>query len=255
MNRNIRIGIFTAIGVGMIIGLLVYHFGQPYLAEDQHSKAVATHKDHAPLTSKEWKAIWGLVALCALNIVFWGVYEQQGNTIQLFADSNTDWHIFGWEMPSTWFQSLNPLFIFILAPLLNMFWSFQAKKKKEPSSVTKMALGCIALGLSFLVLMAVTKDLQATTRINFMWLVGCTVIYTIGELYLSPIGLSLVTKVAPSNLSACLWECGSSQASLVTTYLVISELITRKCQKIHSSLCWLASVLLPDSRSLLLASL
>ena len=85
----------------------------------------------------------GLVVLCLLNIVFWGVYEQQGNTMQLFADKNTDWHIFGWEMPSTWFQSINPMFIFLFTPLLNLFWGWQSARGKEPASVTKMAMGCV----------------------------------------------------------------------------------------------------------------
>ena len=98
------------------------------------------HKEVEPLTGKEWRAIWGLCALCALNIVFWAVYEQQGNTMQVFADESVNWNVLGWEMPSTWFQSMNPMFIFIMVPLLTMFWSWQARRKSEPSSVTKMAI-------------------------------------------------------------------------------------------------------------------
>jgi POT family proton-dependent oligopeptide transporter len=191
---------FGAAGVGMVIGLLVYLSGQKYLADDNLGATKAAHTEPQKLTAKEWRGILGLVALYVLNIVFWGVYEQQGNTIQLFADKNTDWHVFGWEMPSTWFQSLNPLFIFAFAPLLNMFWAGQGKKNKEPTSVAKMAIGCVFLGISFLILMWVTTGLGETQRISFLWLVGCTLIYTLGELYLSPIGLSLVTKVAPARL-------------------------------------------------------
>jgi len=86
-----------------------------------------------------------VIVLCALNIVFWGVYEQQGNTIQLFADRNTDWHIFGWEMPSTWFQAINPMFIFVVTPLLNMLWTWQSARRSEPMSVSKMGIGCLLL--------------------------------------------------------------------------------------------------------------
>lgn len=195
---------FSAAGVGMVIGLIVYLWGRSYLAQDQLARAKAAHVEKAPLTSAEWKAIAGLVVVCTLNIVFWGVYEQQGNTIQIFADKNTDWHIFGFEMPSTWFQAVNPMFIFLLAPLLNIFWAWQARRRSEPSSVTKMGLGCVLLGLSFLALMFIVRGLGDNARINFMWLVGCTLIYTIGELYLSPIGLSLVTKVAPARLVSML---------------------------------------------------
>jgi POT family proton-dependent oligopeptide transporter len=186
------------------------------------SKTADAHVEKAALTSKEWKAILGLCSLCVLNIVFWGVYEQQGNTIQLFADTNTDWHVFGWEMPSTWFQSLNPLFVFALAPFLNMFWAKQAKRGKEPASVVKMALGCLMLGVSFLVLMLATRGIGETQRITFLWLVLCTFIYTLGELYLSPIGLSLVTKIAPARLVSMLmgmWFLSSFFGNYLSGYL------------------------------------
>jgi POT family proton-dependent oligopeptide transporter len=191
---------FGAAGVGMVVGLLVYAWGQRFLAEDNLTREKKEHVVEAPLTSGEWRAIVALGVLCALNIVFWGVYEQQGNTIQLFADKNVDWNVMGWQMPSTWFQSLNPLFIFILAPALNFFWGWQSSRKKEPTSIAKMALGCVLLGVSFIVLMIATRGIAADTRISILWLVGCTLIYTLGELYLSPIGLSLVTKVAPARL-------------------------------------------------------
>jgi proton-dependent oligopeptide transporter, POT family len=188
---------FGAAGVGMVGGLLFYLWGQPYLAQDQLSRAKEIHHEKAPLTSKERAGIFGLIVLCLLNVVFWTVYGQQQNTVQLFADRNADWHIFGLQMPSTWFQSFNPLFIFAFAPLLTMFWGWQSTRGGEPGSVTKMGLGCLLLGSSFLPLMYVTAGLQPDQRISFLWLAFATLIYTIGELYLSPIGLSLVTKIAP----------------------------------------------------------
>jgi len=189
---------FGAAGVGMIIGLLFYMWGQKYLAQDQYQIAKTQKTEHAPLTKDQWRAIYALGVLCFVNIVFWAVYEQQGNTIQVFADRNTDWHIFGWEMPSTWFQSFNPGFIILLTIPLTVFWAWQRKRGREPSTVIKMAMGCVLLGGSFLILMYATSGLQEAQKISFMWLVGCTLIYTFGEMYLSPTGLSLVTKVAPA---------------------------------------------------------
>ena len=191
---------FGAAGVGMVIGLIVYVFGQRYLPEDTFDRRKLATTEKQPLTKNEWKAIGALGVLCLLNVVFWGVYEQQGNTIQIFADKNTDWTIFGWEMPSTWFQSMNPFFIFALTPLLNMLWQNQSRRGKEPGSVAKMALGCFMLGASFFILVYATRNLQEADRISFLWLMACTFIYTLGEIYLSPIGLSLVTKVAPARL-------------------------------------------------------
>ncbi len=206
----------------MVIGVILYLFGQRYLAEDQLTRSEAAHAENAPITGKEWKAITGLVVLCVLNIVFWAVYEQQGNTVQIFADRQTDWHILGWEMPSTWFQAVNPLFIFALTPVLNMLWGWQSSRKSEPASVIKMGYGCVLLGVSFLPLMWITTGLRADQRINFMWLVGCTLIYTIGELYLSPIGLSLVTKVAPARLVGMLmgmWFLSSFFGNFLSGYI------------------------------------
>jgi POT family proton-dependent oligopeptide transporter len=213
---------FAAAGFGMVAGLALYLWGQRYLATDQLARARQTHTEHARLTPAQWKAIVGLVVLCLLNVVFWGVYEQQGNTIQLFADRNTDWHIFGWEMPSTWFQSVNPMFIFLFTPLLNLFWGWQSARGKEPASVTKMAMGCGLLGLSFLPLIYITAGLGADQRISFLWLVGSTFVYTLGELYLSPIGLSLVTKVAPARLVSMLmgmWFLSSFLGNFLSGYL------------------------------------
>jgi POT family proton-dependent oligopeptide transporter len=213
---------FAAAGFGMVAGLALYLWGQRYLATDQLARARQTHTEHARLTPAQWKAIVGLVVLCLLNVVFWGVYEQQGNTIQLFADRNTDWHIFGWEMPSTWFQSVNPMFIFLFTPLLNLFWGWQSARGKEPASVTKMAMGCGLLGVSFLPLIYITAGLGADQRISFLWLIGSTFVYTLGELYLSPIGLSLVTKVAPARLVSMLmgmWFLSSFLGNFLSGYL------------------------------------
>ncbi len=149
----------------------------------------------------ERKVVGALIALCGLNIIFWGVYEQQGNTMQLWADRNTNWTFAGVTIPSTWYQSFNPFIIFAFAPLLNVLWAWQARRKTQPSSVTKMAIGCYLLGLSFIVMILAAQGMSSPeARLNVMWLLGTTFVLTIGELYLSPIGLSLVTKVSPPRI-------------------------------------------------------
>jgi proton-dependent oligopeptide transporter, POT family len=196
-------GFFSA-GVGMLAGLALYLWGQKYLAADlrmQQAAGTAKHKaEKQPITQDEWLRIGALLVLCALNIVFWGCYEQQGNTMQLWADQNTNWNLFGFAVPTSWFQAFNPLMIFIFAPLLTMFWAHQSKGGKEPSSVTKMAIGCFLLGLSYIVMIIAAAGAGPETKRSVMWLAGTTFVLTIGELYLSPIGLSLVTKVAPARM-------------------------------------------------------
>ncbi|HAZ07709.1 MAG TPA: MFS transporter [Elusimicrobia bacterium] len=197
---------FGAAGVGMIIGLCVYYFGKHLLPPDRIMKKAAAHEeavDHA-ITPTEWKAIGALVFLCMVNIVFWAVYEQQGNTLQLWADQNTRWRFFGFNVPSSWYQVFNPAFIVIFAPLMDMFWGWQDKRGREPSSVTKMGIGCILLGGAFIIMIAASKAVGPTEQGSLLWLVTTTWLFTMGELYLSPIGLSLVTKVAPARMVSML---------------------------------------------------
>jgi POT family proton-dependent oligopeptide transporter len=216
---------FGAAGVGMMLGLVVYALGQRYLAADNVMVKHAKHEEASvkqPFTDGEKKRIWALIGLCALNIVFWAVYEQQGNTMQTWADEKTAWPIImGFQVPATWFQSFNPLFIFLLAPVLDMFWMRQSKKGTEPSSVAKMAIGCVILGLSFIVMVAVAGHMDAGKG-SWVWPVVCTLALTVGELYLSPIGLSLVTKVSPARIVSLMmgmWFLSSFFGNLLSGYI------------------------------------
>ena len=191
---------FGAAGVGMVAGLCLYLFGQRSLAPDLHMRTGGRPRETGPLTRDEWRRVWALVLLCALNIIFWGIYEQQGNTLQLWADRNTNWNFLGMDVPSTWFQAFNPFLIFLLAPLLNMFWFWQSRRGSEPSSIRKMALGCFLGGVAYVVMILAAQGTGPGERGSVAWLIGTVFIMTIGELYLSPIGLSLVTKVAPARI-------------------------------------------------------
>jgi proton-dependent oligopeptide transporter, POT family len=193
---------FDAAGVGMVIGLLVYLWGQKYLVPDlmMQKKEAKQQKSSERMTREDWLKIGAIFVMMALSIVFWSVYEQQGNTMALWADANTDRMVFGWEMPASWFQSFNPLMIFILVPVLNIFWSWQDRRRKESSSVAKMGIGCILLAASFLILIPPARELAVNPKASLWWLIACTFVLTIGEIYLSPVGLSLVTKIAPARI-------------------------------------------------------
>ena len=195
---------FAAAGVGMVIGLLVYLSGQRHLAPDliMQKKQSGQKISREPLSREDWLKVGAIFAMMALSVVFWSVYEQQGNTMALWADANTDRMIFGWEMPASWFQAFNPLMIFIFVPLLTMFWQRQDRRGKEPSSIAKMGIGCTLLAAAFLVLIPPARELAVHPRASLWWLAGCTFVLTIGEIYLSPIGLSLVTKIAPSRMAS-----------------------------------------------------
>jgi POT family proton-dependent oligopeptide transporter len=197
---------FLAAGIGMCIGVLVQLlFGPSTLAPDslQQRKAEKGDAKREPLTKNEWTRVGALLVIYLLITVFWAVYEQQGNTMQTWADEKTIWP--SWAS-STWFQSVNPLFILLLAPLLNIFWRKQEKRNAEPSSVTKMAIGCFLLGGSYIVMVLGAMAI-GSGKGSLLWPVGATLIATVGELYLSPIGLSLVTKVAPAQIVSLMMGC------------------------------------------------
>ena len=217
---------FLAAGVGMCIGMVVQVFGQSFLAPDTLQTRVAAGPSAAPvkqpLNTDERGRVMALIILCALNIVFWAVYEQQGNTMQTWADEQTTWPtILGFEIPATWFQSANPFFIFLLAPFFDMFWRWQNKKGSEPSSVAKMAIGCVILGLSFIVMIIGAKIVGADKG-SWFWPIFCTLLLTVGELYLSPIGLSLVTKVSPVRIVSMMmgmWFLSSFFGNILSGYI------------------------------------
>jgi len=216
---------FGAAGVGMVVGLCIYLIAQKHLAPDhlaQRRERMAVTHVKEKLTREEALRILALVVICSLTAVFWAVYEQQGNTLQLFADRNTNWMLFGFQIPSTWYQAFNPGMIFLFAPLLTMFWGWQARRKQEPSSVTKMGLGCLMLGLAFIIMIVASRGMTAETRLNVLWLTSTTLVFTFGELYLSPVGLSFVTKIAPARMVSMLmgvWFLANFFGNYLSGYL------------------------------------
>ena len=219
---------FCSAGVGMMLGLALYAWGQRLLAPDNVMKRASSMTEEekkvqqAPFSKQDWSRVIALCVLCALNITFWAVYEQQGNTLALWADGNTDRHVLSWEIPASWFQSVNPAMIFAFTPFINMLWRRQAERGKEPSSVAKMAIGCILLGVSFLVMIGGARAYESGAMASMWWLVGCTALLTVGELYLSPIGLSLVTKISPPRIVSLMmgmWFVSSFFGNYLSGYL------------------------------------
>ena len=175
------------------------------------------------LPQGERSRVMAICAACLVTAAFWAVYEQQGNTMQLWADESTRWPTwFGFTIPSTWYQSFNPFMIWIFVPLLNMLWAWQSRRGTEPSSLAKMAIGCVVLGLGFIVMIVASTGMPAGAQVSVLWLVGSSVVFTIGELYLSPVGLSFVTKVSPLRIVSMMmgvWYLSSFIGNYMTGYL------------------------------------
>ena len=207
---------FAAAGVGMTTGLITYLAAAPALPADALMKREAPH---GPLSREAWRAIGAILALMLPVSLFWGIYEQQGSTIVLWADQFTDRHIGVFVIPVTWFQALNPFMIFAFTPFVVALWRWQAER--EPSTVTKLAIGCGLAALAYLVL-AAAAALADPGQASWLWLFAYFVVLTIGELYLSPTSLSLITKVAPVHLLSMmmgLWLATSFIGGFLAGYL------------------------------------
>ena len=246
---------FAAAGVGMILGLIHYVVQSKQLgdaglkpsfsktknaadeaptgpssvdsAEPAASQAKATSaapdsisQPNEPLITKdEWKKLGALMILFNFTILFWAIFEQGGSSLNIFADRLTDCKVFGWEFPSSWMQSLNAAFIVILAPIFSWLWVKLGDK--EPSSPAKFALGVLFLGLGT-GLMIPAAMLAAQGKVSPIWLTLVYLLQTAGELCLSPVGLSTVTKLAPKKFAAMtmgLWFLATSFGNKLAGFL------------------------------------
>ena len=168
------------------------------------------------LTKIERDRIWVIYIIAFFVIFFWAAYEQAGASLTLFASEQTDRVIFGWEMPASWIQSFNPLFVVILAAVMPGVWGALARRHMEPSSPTKQAIGLLLLSLGYLVICIGVKDVQPGVKVSLIWLTGLYFIHTMGEIALSPIGLSMVNKLTPvrfASLMMGIWYLSTATAN------------------------------------------
>ncbi|HLZ44222.1 MAG TPA: peptide MFS transporter [Gemmatimonadales bacterium] len=203
-EANWHVG-FACAGVGMIIGLIQYVAGKPRLLPAL-ARLGQTEQHAAPVTEPWWQFTreeWGRVAAIAVlfvfSAIFWGAFEQASSSLNLFADRLTRNRLFGFDFPSTWYQSLNSMYmIFGLAPLIGWIWVRMGDR--QPSSPVKFVLGLLFVGLGFALIVPAAKVAQAGVKVSPWWLIGLYFLHTIGELCLSPVGLSIVTKLAPQRI-------------------------------------------------------
>jgi POT family proton-dependent oligopeptide transporter len=178
-----------------------------------------------PFGRDELRAMGALMLLALPVTFFWATYEQQGNTIALWADDYTDRTInlivWAGQIPVTWFQAFNPFMIFAFTPFILALWKRQEETGREPSTVMKMAFGCFGVAAAYLILAAAAFS-AGGGKASWLWLTAYFVVLTIGELYLSPVGLSLVTKVAPARAVSMMmgvWLATSFTGNFIGGYL------------------------------------
>lgn len=193
---------FGLAGIGMALGLIQYVLGQKHLkyvgnflgtSENQEEKEAMDK----PLTKIEKDRVIVLFISFLLVIVFWGAFEQAGGLMNIYASEKTNRMLMGWEVPASWFQALNAMFIIFLGTSVALFWANRKLKGKLSTSLFKMILGLIIMGSGFFFMSAAAGQYEVNGASAMYWLVLAYLFHTVGELCISPVALSYITKLAP----------------------------------------------------------
>ncbi|MFZ6052071.1 peptide MFS transporter [Halocola ammonii] len=194
---------FGLAGIGMVLGQIVFMWGTKFLKGIGESTSGLTKAEQAakkrPLTKVEKDRVKVIVISFLLIIVFWGAFEQAGGLMNIYTKQKTDLYLafLDFTVPASWFQSVNAFFIITLGVPIASFWVWWKRKGKEGSSLFKMAIGVIIMGLGFLFMTGATLQYEAHGESAMYWLVLAYLLHTVGELCASPVALSFITKLAP----------------------------------------------------------
>jgi POT family proton-dependent oligopeptide transporter len=202
-----RFGYYAA-GVGMLLSVVIQVLlARRYLGDvgttPAAQRALAQSGGRKePLTPSEVDRLRVIFMLFVFVVLFWAAFEQAGGLMNLYAAEKTDRLVGAFEVPAGWFQSLNPLFIVLLAPLFSAMWVKLGRADRNPATPRKMVLGLVLTGIGFLAMVAAVYDQAANGKASMWWLVIAYLFHTMGELCISPVGLSMVTKLAPLRLAS-----------------------------------------------------
>lgn len=215
---------FLCAGIGMVLSLVIQMvFARKYLGDIGMEPAAKIGREDGqtskqPLTTIERDRLKVILIMSLFVIIFWAGFEQAGGLMNIYSQQYTDRLIGDFEVPAAWFQSLNPMFIIIFAPLFALLW--RGMGANEPSSPVKFAMAMFFLAMGFACMVGAALEQGGDTNIktSMWWLVGAYLFHTLGELCLSPIGLSLITKLAPLRLMSVMmgtWFCANAVANYV----------------------------------------
>ncbi len=198
---------FSLAGFGMILGQIVYVFGQKHLVgigDSHHASEESKALMSKPLSKIEKDRMIVLMLSFLIMIVFWGAYEQAGGFMNLYAKQTVDRVVFGFEIPASFLQSLHAFYVILLGAPMAAFWLWWKRKGLESSAIFKMGLGTIIMGLGFMALVGAAYEVSvlALEKASLYWLLLSYLLHVIGELSSSPIALSFITKLAPAKYAS-----------------------------------------------------
>ena len=237
---------FLCACIAMLAPTLIFYLLKNKYLMDYEGNAIGTKPklqektERQQLTRKEKQHIVVIFIIAAFVIFFWAAYEQAGVSLTYFADQQTDRHIFGWEMPTSYFQSFPAIFVVLLAPFMNLAWEVLRRFGHEPSSVMKQAIGLAFLSIGYMLIAFGVKDLDPNVKVSMLWLTGLYFIHTLGELSLSPIGLSLVSKLSPKHLASLMM--GIWFMSTAISNMLAGQLATLYPDGSSKSLCGIIEI-------------
>ena len=237
---------FLCACIAMLAPTLIFYLLKNKYLMDYEGNAIGTKPklqektERQQLTRKEKQHIVVIFIIAAFVIFFWAAYEQAGVSLTYFADQQTDRHIFGWEMPTSYFQSFPAIFVVLLAPFMNLAWDVLRRFGHEPSSVMKQAIGLAFLSIGYMLIAFGVKDLGPNVKVSMLWLTGLYFIHTLGELSLSPIGLSLVSKLSPKHLASLMM--GIWFMSTAVSNMLAGQLATLYPDGSSKSLCGIIEI-------------
>jgi POT family proton-dependent oligopeptide transporter len=216
---------FGAAGVGMVLGLLLYLWGRArYLPGMGYPLPRTLQKDDPPVKigSTERKRILAVLLIVFSTVPFWACYEQFGSSLSLFADRHIARTMGRFEIPASWFQSINPIVILLFAPVVAGLWEWLRKRSKEPSAPRKMVFAYLFIGVGFIFATMAGFRSETLLLVSPMWFVSTDLFRSWGELLLSPVGLSYITKVAPAQFGSRLmaaWFMAEGLGNLIAGLL------------------------------------
>jgi len=191
---------FGLAGIGMLLGLLVFLYGHKYLknvGEPPTKRKETEVAIHTPLTKIEKDRMVVLFLSFIVIVAFWAAFEQAGGLMNIYTNSKIDRVLLGWQIPTSWFQSLNPFFIMTLGTVIASFWLKRQRANKEASTLFKMAVGIMIMGTGFLMMSGASLQSASAGKAGMYWVIFAYLLHTIGELCASPTALSFITKLAP----------------------------------------------------------
>jgi POT family proton-dependent oligopeptide transporter len=203
--------------LGIVAIVVAVLWGIGHVRAKRHAEA-----GHEPLTSEEWQRIVAILVMGFFVVFFWMGFEQAGGTMNLFADKLTDRNLGGWEIPASYFQSINPLAILAFGPVMAALWLRLDTSRFALPTPAKMAFGLVFLALGFIVLAIGDQRAESVGKVGPQWLAIVYLLHTIGELCLSPVGLSMVSKLAPARVAALMmgiWYLANAAANYLAGIL------------------------------------